>query len=295
MKLDSILFFSQLALELPCLFWANKQAPATHPINQGISVAIKATSGKLLHQRQTPTHTIEVRENRKFRWMHFGGPSVQSAMSLSEPSVLTLPYMQPMVDGMLAFMPKPKSALILGLGGGSLVRYFHHHLPHMQQTVIEIDQDVIELAQEYFAIPETKKINLIHADCADYLATTEQQFDVIISDIYSNEELPGILLSSQFHQKVYQCLNPEGVFIANIICDDTEEFLDVMDTLREPFHHHTLCLSIPYYRNIIVFALNDENFHPRIYKMMENGLLQKPKFDMEFGLFAKKISPASLD
>jgi spermidine synthase len=54
----------------------------------------------------------------------------------------------------LLFNPAPRSILMIGLGGGSLPKYCHRHLPQCDITVVEINPAVISLREAFQVPPE---------------------------------------------------------------------------------------------------------------------------------------------
>ena len=67
---------------------------------------------------------------------------MQSEMSLKAPNDLALRYTQKMM-AFLLFQPRPMRIVLIGLGGGSLVKFCHHRLPGARMTAVELDPDVI--------------------------------------------------------------------------------------------------------------------------------------------------------
>lgn len=78
--------------------------------------------GTLIHQAQTDDGVIEVVDNGDSRSLHFGTYPRQSSMRLSDPAHLALSYTQSMM-GCLLLNPIPRRVLVIGLGGGSLVKF----------------------------------------------------------------------------------------------------------------------------------------------------------------------------
>jgi MFS family permease len=74
-----------------------------------------------------PKPSIAVSDARGVRSLHVGGEAIQSAMRLEDPYALALDYTRCMM-GFMLFHPEPHEALMIGLGGGSLVKFFHRNL-----------------------------------------------------------------------------------------------------------------------------------------------------------------------
>jgi len=127
---------------------------------------------------------IEEFEYRSMRFALDG--CAQSEMRIDDPYALVNEYTRKMM-GFLAFQPRPKQILIIGLGGGSLVKYCHRYLPTTRITAVEIDPDVLALRSQF----NTKQIlgtngvfvmNLVaeSADAKRHVETVRQVFGTAI-------------------------------------------------------------------------------------------------------------------
>ena len=87
----------------------------------------------------------------------------------------------------LLFRPRPRHVLMIGLGGGSLLKYCRRHLPTTRFTAIEIDANVIALRSHFQIPPDGSGLCVIHADGARYvaeLAGSDERADVLLVDAY---------------------------------------------------------------------------------------------------------------
>ena len=75
----------------------------------------------------------------------------QSAMSLMHPERLIFAYERVMALA-VAVAPKPRSALLLGLGGGTMTRFLSAYFPDCALTIIEHDPAVLALARRHFRV-----------------------------------------------------------------------------------------------------------------------------------------------
>lgn len=74
-----------------------------------------------------------------------------------------------------------KRALILGLGGGTVVKYLRQRWPEVKVVGYELDPEVVRVATAYFDLdPQTK---VIISDFREVLKTSEI-YDLIIVDLY---------------------------------------------------------------------------------------------------------------
>lgn len=103
----------------------------------------------------------------------------QSSMGLLHPERLVFRYEQHMA---LAFRiaEQPRSALLLGLGGGAMLRHAAARFPECRLTVVELDETVIELARHWFYIDRP----VVADDALSFVAETHERYDVILVDLY---------------------------------------------------------------------------------------------------------------
>lgn len=128
---------------------------------------------------------------------------------------------------------KRKNALILGLGGGILVsilrRFYSNSI--LSISAVEIDQEVINVAKDYFGFSENE-VEIVIADALDYIKNSyskiQDSMDYIIVDVNSgsvNDSLmcPGVeFLSKWFVEKLILSLTNNGCIIYNVSCRDNK-------------------------------------------------------------------------
>ncbi|WP_217473709.1 polyamine aminopropyltransferase [Stutzerimonas stutzeri] len=111
-----------------------------------------------------------------------------------------------------------RRVLIIGGGDGGMLREVAKHSDVESITMVEIDGTVVEMCKEF--LPEHSKgafndprLNLVIDDGMRFVATTEEKFDVIISD--STDPIgPGeVLFSENFYQACRRCLNEGGILV----------------------------------------------------------------------------------
>ena len=102
-------------------------------------------------------------------------------------------------------------ALLLGLGGGTLVQQFNRL--GFKTDVVEIDQRIKDVAIEYFFIdPAT---NIMIDDARRYINTNEKMYDVVTLDLFLNETPPSHVLTKESFETIKSFLKPEGLVMMN--------------------------------------------------------------------------------
>lgn len=184
--------------------------------------------------------------------LHFDILSVQSEMDIEEPDRLMLGYTQTMM-GFLFFHQHPTSIAMIGLGGGSLPKYCHRHLPDASIVVLEKNENVIAL-RDHFFIPQNDERLLIQcADGSDFVKTTEEKFDVLIVDGFDSMGQPPQLCSQEFYDNCYQILKDDGIVVANFI-NDADVVQLYVDRMRRSFDDAVIVIPALDSGNKIAFA-----------------------------------------
>ena len=184
--------------------------------------------------------------------MRFGACAAwtQSCMLLDAPEVLALDYTRTLM-GFLLFEPRPLSILMIGLGGGSLAKYCHRHLPQADITVVEINPHVIALRERFHVPPDSERFRVVRADGVAFIANAERCYDVVIVDGFTHDERCEALCAEAFYRNCRQALSPTGVVALNLLAHDTQVY---RDRLARVFDGATLAVRTDRSSNVIAFA-----------------------------------------
>jgi spermidine synthase len=156
-----------------------------------------------------------VREELDSQSLHFSDSAIQSRMRLREPDALALEYTRTMM-GLLMFEPQPARIAMIGLGGGSLAKFCHRHLPRTDLTVIEINPHVIALRERFRVPPDGARFRVVLDDGAHFVASTHDHFDVLMVDAFDAERMPEALGTRRFYDDCADVLQPAGLLVVNL-------------------------------------------------------------------------------
>jgi spermidine synthase len=193
--------------------------------------------------------SIAVSESRGVRTLHVGGEAIQSSMRLDDPFALALDYTRCMM-AFLLFHPEPREALMIGLGGGSLAKFFFRFLRKTRIRVVELDERVVAAAREHFALPREVEVEI--GDGAE--ALSPECCDVLVIDAFQDELHVPELASQEFYDGAFLALAEPGVLVVNFMNDDPK--LDqTLQRLERAFGGAVIAMPSLYDPNIIAFAL----------------------------------------
>jgi spermidine synthase len=165
---------------------------------------------------------VEVREGLGRRYMRFTNMfgrndcEEQSAMLLDNPHHHVYEY-SILAMYSLMFNRSPERVLVVGLGGGTIVKEINHLCPDARIDSIEINPVVIDFAQSFFNVERSDKINIIEGDAFKECSELEKgAYDIVILDAYNETYIPYHLRTIDFLRSVNLLLKDGGVVAANV-------------------------------------------------------------------------------
>lgn len=151
-----------------------------------------------------------------------GEEACESQVDLNAPHVLRFPYLKSMFANYL-LQPTQSKALIVGLGGGSMVYFLQKYHPDVYVEAVEIDPVVAELAERFFAFRQGRNVRLLVADAFDYLRKSDSRYDTIYidaflkpSDLTDDTGVPLVLRTFEFYRLLQSHLTEGGSVVFNI-------------------------------------------------------------------------------
>lgn len=184
------------------------------------------------------------------REIGFAEGVTQSRMLRLAPHRLLVPYTRTML-GALLLRPDPRRIGIIGLGGGSQVKWCHRHLPRARIEVVEINRHVIAMRRRFRIPDDDARLQVIEGDGAQFLQERPARYDLLLVDGYDECGIPEALASQRFHDSCRDALAAGGVMASNLYAPDLRPHLA---RLRNSFAGRWLCLPEPRMRNQVALA-----------------------------------------
>jgi len=230
---------------------------------------------KLIYSDYWNDHLVEIEDKGDLRSLYFGDRSLQSRMSLSNPHALVLSYTCHMVLPLL-INPSPRNILVVGIGAGSFIRFFHHHFSDCRIDAVDYSAQLIEAATDYFQLPENKNISLYCADGRSFLQNHgSKEYDLILIDAFDDQGMAPTVYSELFFSLCAESLHPDGLISCNLWSDDRARLQEIKALLAEYFTS-CLYLPVPERGNIVAVAMPFAAPWPRIcLKKKEMAALTK--------------------
>ena len=116
-----------------------------------------------------------------------------------------------------AMLPKerPGSALILGLGGGTIAQLLTRRWGPLPITGVERDPAVALIARRAFGLEQMPHVRIAVADAFDFVRECRERYDLICVDLYVAGKMAHGVLDPSFLRSVARLLTPEGTVAFN--------------------------------------------------------------------------------
>jgi spermidine synthase len=180
-----------------------------HSPSGGIFFKVKG----LLYRGKSDYQKIEVIENEYFGRVLLLDGLVQT----SEKDEFF--YHEMLVHPASVSHPSPRNILVIGGGDGGALKEILRY-PIKNASLVEIDQQVINVCQEYFPwlLPslEDKRTELVIADGLEFIAKTDKKFDIVFIDSSDPVGPSACLHESDFYQKLKRSLNLNGIVASQV-------------------------------------------------------------------------------
>jgi spermidine synthase len=217
------------------------------------------TFGKaqVLHLQSTDQQVIEVFENRLLGHVM----TIDGIVQTTEKDEFI--YHEMLTHVPLFAHPNPKKVLIIGGGDGGILREVLKHKTVEQVTLVEIDQEVINIAKTYFpnhsnGAFDDPRARIIIDDGVKFVNETSEKFDVVISDSTDPYGAAESLFGSDFYTAIRNCLSEKGVFVAQngVPFYQIDELKDTAERFAPLFNSRTFfTAAVPtYVGGIMAFA-----------------------------------------
>lgn len=151
--------------------------------------------------------------------LQFTRGQTQSRMLRSDPDHLLVDYTRTMLAALL-WQPRPRRIGIVGLGGGSQVKFLHRHLPSARLEVVENHPGVIALRREFGIPDDDERLEVTLDDGARFIAARPGRYDLLLVDGYDAAGIPPALSTPAFHAACREALVADGVLASNLHGDD---------------------------------------------------------------------------
>lgn len=191
--------------------------------------------GAVVHTDYRNGYLVEIKDHGDHRSLYFASEHLQSRMALARPHELVLSYTRYMILALL-LQPEPRDILIIGIGAGSFIRFFHHHFPACRIDAVDDSQPVIDAARTYFHLPENPGLVVHCRDGCRFLEENrDKRYDLILVDAFDHQGMAPTVYTSPFFALCAAHLAAAGVVSCNLWGSDGELYRMVKTRITDTF------------------------------------------------------------
>lgn len=109
-----------------------------------------------------------------------------------------------------------KNILVLGVAGGSVIKTLKEEIGYKGNiTGVELDPEIIEIANNYFNLDKTEGVSIIIDDAKQFVVKTKEKYDLVIVDIFQDKSMPEFLFKTDFTENIKNIVNTQGYILFN--------------------------------------------------------------------------------
>lgn len=160
----------------------------------------------------------------------------------------------------LFYSPKKiQRVLVLGVGGGAVIRQLHRYIEPVEIVGVELNPIHLEVARRFFGIDQTMA-QLQQADAIRWVQDyAGPKFDMIIEDLFGEEKgepVRAISADINWCRSLSRLLNCEGMLVLNFIDRPEMQHSECLNRQNLARHFKSAFqFTLPLYENVIVALL----------------------------------------
>ncbi|WP_165856359.1 spermidine synthase [Marinobacter sp. JSM 1782161] len=171
-------------------------------------------NGNVTYETGDALGPIRVLDYRKHRVLTFDSVFEQSKIARRKPWLPVHEYNRAMLLP-LAFT-EPARATVLGVGGGVMIGALHRLLPDCDIHGVELRQAVVDVAREYFHMPDDPRVRISVSDVRPALRDMpDTSTDLILTDLYSADRMSPVQAHRRFIDQCSRVLSDTGWLAMN--------------------------------------------------------------------------------
>ncbi len=141
-----------------------------------------------------------------------------------------------------------KSILLMGLGGGTVIKTLQNLFPDAEISAIDIDPVMVLISKEHFDL-DVDKISIKIGDVFDPKFRFGNNYDLIIVDVFKGYIIPEKLGEKKFLAKLKSSLSKNGMVIFNRLyfqkyVSEADQFLDKVEEIFQDVKRTKVYLNL---------------------------------------------------
>jgi spermidine synthase len=254
-------------------------------------VSEKKIKGVILSHCRDDFGEIFIAEDGAIRSLYFG-EVIQSSIRPDRPAELTEDYNRALMSALL-FKDNPRTILLIGLGGCSLLHFLLSAFPECVIDIVEIREKVIDLARDFFLLPRgNSHLRIFHAAGQDFIRQHDSgnRYDLIIVDAFDESGPAVSLLEKDFPAECRKRMDRDGIFAVNLWSRPKDDFPGCYASLRQCFGNNTLKLQLSEaYWNTVVLGSADPCLFCDLPSYRKKALMLQRRYGIDFPKYLKYL------
>jgi spermidine synthase len=167
----------------------------------------------VIHHEESVHNIIRVFDDgpRRALYLNYGiGPQTV----LRKDQLLTGEYYDDFLIGPL--LNRARKVLFLGVAGGTSLRQLLMLYPDLEVVGVELDPAVLAVAERYFELAPSPRLQLVAEDARWYLENTDAQFDLVAIDLFVTGQIPFFTTTREFFARVEERLTARGLMMMHV-------------------------------------------------------------------------------
>jgi len=134
-----------------------------------------------------------------------------------------------------------ETILILGVAGGSVIKTLIDDVKFKGKiTGVEIDKDIVEIANKYFKLSEIKNLELVVGDAFEFVLKTKEKYDLIVIDIFQDTTMPSFLFEDYFINRINFLLKNDAFILFNTMVISEKDRIRNIDYKKKFDNNYSL-------------------------------------------------------
>lgn len=235
----------------------------------------KTLAGRCIY---TNDSGMKVEQNLFYRWLKFDSNALQTVIRRRQPQAPVLEYIYPLT---LCARASPGKSCLLGLGGGGGAHALGPYLGSHQLDAVEIDHNVITIADNFFMTKTIKNLNIIHQDANKFVQCARIQYQHLMIDLFDANSFPENCNNTNFFEQCRRLLLPGGILTINLA--NIHEQWPIFNHIRNHFPYSTVSFPVKNSANMVVLAYKGKSVNSLLDLLNRHQRLKQLTWDPKWG------------